>query len=330
MSYTKEEQLARIEKCRSLLHTKEQDDPKLYHVCVVSTVRVQGTFIKLLNAYCDKDWLKTHVTYFVAEDEYDAYKNSGLYENVRLHTLSLTRQGVGYDRRDAFTILKEEGYKYVMMFDDDITRLAFTYANDVGCKYHHSTDADYKLVSNLTQRVLEAAAYCSLYLFEQEPSLLIGSMRIQHFCCKKDVSSTLALVNRGNSPHHLYIWRMSDYSNDYFPESSRYHGDDIIATAIALQNNKSVFLLQWLMLDYVSEQQNSTLRDKDEWSERNRQIHAKERATLDQYEIKNYLAITKMYGNGDYMYGDVYWQRYALVHPDKKGVAVPVEVLDEL
>ena len=42
-------------------------------------------------------------------------------------------------------------------------------------------------------------------------------------------------------------------------------------------------------------------------------------------EVKNYLKMSKTYPDGAYMYGDIDWKKFYLLHPERKGFDLRIE-----
>ena len=120
--------------------------------------------------------------------------------------------------------------------------------------------------------------------------------------------------------------KLADYDAErYLPEMARWHGEDIISASCVLQNGEDLFSIQQVGYDYVPESKASVVRDTDENSERNRKLHAQEFKDLQTLEVKDYLRMSKTYPDGSYMYGDIDWKKFYLLHPERKGFDLRIE-----
>ena len=297
-------------------------------LCVPSHLRPDFKLGKLLRK-CTPEFLQSHVFVFVREEELAEGKYQKLSPGFNYVAVPPEYNGVGTTREFINCWGVEHGKTMLFDWDDDTKNLTFMYASKDCYGYpstKHSSRDDERRDPLFTQKLLCYTAYISDYLFTQYPWLRIGNVRRQHFCGDVEVHKTLAHINKGATPRQTNIWNLRNYvKGKYLPESSRWHGDDIIIAARVLEEGEGLFSIQQIGYDFVSEQVNSTLRDTDENSERNRAIHAKEWKDLQQFEIKHYLKVCKAYPDGHYMYGDVDWRKFYALHPDRKGFSIKVE-----
>ena len=295
-------------------------------LCVPSYTRPNFVFGRQLRR-ASKEFLKSHVFIFVHEDELAAYK--AVNPDYNYVVVPEENYGVGYTREYIHNWGVAHGMSFLFDWDDDITHVRFMYAStdrygDPTTKHNISADEESDPI--FVERLLCYTAYLADYLFKTYPRLRAGNVRRQHFCGKEYVYKTLTHINKGATPRQTNIWKLTDYTPGlYFPEIARWHGDDIISAACVLQNGEDTFSIQQIGYDYVPETKATTLRDIDEDTERNRKIHAKEFEDLQTLEIKNYLKISKTYPDGSYMYGDIDWKKFYLLHPERKGFDLRIE-----
>lgn len=315
---TKEKVLEAMKEAEQMANASE------WAVCIPSYTRPNFRLGKLLRK-CTPEFLATHVFIFVHADELEAYKKFN--PNLNYVIVPPEYYGVGYTRDYVYTWGKGNLKRITFCWDDDIKNLTFMYASTDCYGYHstkHSSKTDEQADPLFTQHILCYTAYIAQFLFTAYPNLMLGNIRRQRFCGDVTVHQTLANINKGATPRQTNIMNTAVYQEGYFPESSRWHGDDIIIAAKILQDGKDLFSIQQVGYDFVSEQEDTTLRDTDENTERNKQIHAKEYQDLMQFEIRKYLKTAKAYPNGDYMYGDVDWRRFYALHPERKGFSLKV------
>ena len=295
-------------------------DQTNWALCVPSYTRPDFVFGKQLRR-CSKEFLKSHVFIFVHADELESYKARNPDYNYII--VPEENYGVGYTREFINCWGIANGKDFVFDWDDDIEHLRFMYAStdrygDPSTKHNNSADEESDPI--FVERLLCYTAYISAYLFNKYPNLRVGNVRRQHFCGHEYVHRTLAHINKGATPRQTSIWKLKDYTPGlYFPEITRWHGDDIISAACTLQNGEDVFSIQQVGYDYVPETKSTTLRDIDENTERNHKIHEKEYNDLMTLDIKHYLRISKTYSDGSYMYGDIDWKKFYLRYPERKG-----------
>lgn len=315
---TKENVLKAIEEAHTAMK-----DKKGWCLCIPSYTRPLFAFSSLLKR-CSQEFLDNKVRIFVHQDELEKYKKAN--PNLSYVVVPEEYYGVGYTREFINLWAIENNYSILFDWDDDIKNLTFMYAS-TDCygnpSTKHSSKGDEQSDSLFTEKLLCYTAYISDYLFVKYPYLRLGNVRRQRFCGDVSVHQTLANVNKGATPRQTNIWNLRDYvKGKYFIESTRWHGDDIISSARVLEENEGLFSIQQVGYDFVSEQVNSTLRDSDENTPFNRNIHKKEYEDLQKLEIRNYLKTSKAYSDGAYMYGDIDWRRYYALHPERKGFSV--------
>jgi hypothetical protein len=120
-------------------------------------------------------------------------------------------------------------------------------------------------------------------------------------------------INGGQTPRRTKILNVQRLvENDLWcPREFRVHGEDIGNLAMYLQYGWDIFTIGSLLYDFVPETDvklPSTLRSRDE--AKNKKLHAIEWASLQEYEIRDYLRVNKAYPDGSYMYGDVDWPKF--------------------
>lgn len=301
-------------------------DRKDWCVCVPSYTRPNFVFGRQLRR-CSKEFLKSHVNIFVHEDELELYKTVNPDFNYVI--VPESHYGLGATRNFLRMWCKNNGCKFVLDWDDDIEHIRFMYAStdrygDPSTKHNSSADEESDPI--FTERMLCYAAYLADYLFNTYPKLRAGNVRRQHFCGHDYVHKTLAHINKGATPRQTNIWKLEGYEEGkYLPEIARWHGEDIISASCVLQNGEDLFSIQQIGYDYVPESKASVVRDTDENSERNRKLHAQEFADLQTLEVKDYLRMSKTYPDGSYMYGDIDWKKFYILHPDRKGFDLRIE-----
>lgn len=322
----KEEMLEFMQKAR-----QKQRNNLDWIVCVPSITRPNFALGKLLREKCSKEFLRSHVVIFVRKEEFEAYSRCNPDFNYEIVPEDF--YGVGYTRDYVNNWAYTHGKSVVFNWDDDTKNLTFMYEaldrEGYACT-HHSNKADYEKSPVFVEEILCSIAELTFHLFKVFPTLRLGNIRRQRFCGDYSVQETLAHVNKGALPRQTEIWKVSDYEiGRYMKPSGRYHGEDITMVANVLQNKEDLFSIQQFGYDFVSEQISSTVRDPDENSERNRKLHAHTFESLKQWEIKNYLKISKTYPDGAFMYGDIDWRRFYVLHPDRKGGAYLMENYNE-
>lgn len=295
-------------------------------LCVPSYTRPDFVFGRQLRR-ASKEFLKSHVFIFVHEDELSAYK--ALNPDYNYVVVPETHYGLGATRNFLRLWCKDKGCKFVLDWDDDIEHVRFMYASldrygDPSTKHNSSADEESDPI--FVERLLCYTAYLADYLFNTYPRLRAGNVRRQHFCGHEYVHKTLAHINKGATPRQTNIWKLADYDAErYLPEMARWHGEDIISASCVLQNGEDLFSIQQVGYDYVPESKASVVRDTDENSERNRKLHAQEFKDLQTLEVKDYLKMSKTYPDGSYMYGDIDWKKFYLLHPERKGFDLRIE-----
>ena len=295
-------------------------------LCVPSYTRPNFVFGRQLRR-ASKEFLKSHVFIFVHEDELAAYK--AMNPDYNYVVVPETHYGLGATRNFLRLWCKDKGCKFVLDWDDDIEHVRFMYAStdrygDPSTKHNSSADEESDPI--FVERLLCYTAYLADYLFDTYPRLRAGNVRRQHFCGHEYVNKTLAHINKGATPRQTNIWKLADYDAErYLPEMARWHGEDIISASCVLQNGEDLFSIQQVGYDYVPESKSSVVRDTDENSERNRKLHAQEFKDLQTLEVKDYLRMSKTYPDGSYMYGDIDWKKFYLLHPERKGFDLRIE-----
>ncbi len=295
-------------------------------LCVPSYTRPDFVFGRQLRR-ASKEFIKSHVFIFIHEDELAAYK--AINPDYNYVVVPETHYGLGATRNFLRLWCKERGCKFVLDWDDDIEHVRFMYAStdrygDPSTKHNSSADEESDPI--FVERLLCYTAYLADYLFDTYPRLRAGNVRRQHFCGHEYVNKTLAHINKGATPRQTNIWKLADYDAErYLPEMARWHGEDIISASCVLQNGEDLFSIQQVGYDYVPESKSSVVRDTDENSERNRKLHAQEFKDLQTLEVKDYLRMSKTYPDGSYMYGDIDWKKFYLLHPDRKGFDLRIE-----
>lgn len=289
-------------------------------LCVPSYTRPDFVFGRQLRR-ASKEFIKSHVFIFVHEEELAAYK--AINPDYNYVVVPETHYGLGATRNFLRLWCKDKGCKFVLDWDDDIEHVRFMYAStdrygDPSTKHNSSADEESDPI--FVERLLCYTAYLADYLFDTYPRLRAGNVRRQHFCGHEYVNKTLAHINKGATPRQTNIWKLADYDAErYLPEMARWHGEDIISASCVLQNGEDLFSIQQVGYDYVPESKASVVRDIDENSERNRRLHAQEFKDLQTLEVKDYLRMSKTYPDGSYMYGDIDWKKFYILHPDRKG-----------
>lgn len=295
-------------------------------LCVPSYTRPDFVFGRQLRK-ASKEFLKSHVFIFVHEDELSSYK--AINPDYNYVIVPETHYGLGATRNFLRLWCKDKGEKFVLDWDDDIEHVRFMYASTdrYGApSTKHNSSADEESDPIFVERLLCYTAYLADYLFNTYPRLRAGNVRRQHFCCHEYVNKTLAHINKGATPRQTNIWKLVDYDAErYLPEMARWHGEDIISASCVLQNGEDLFSIQQVGYDYVPESKSSVVRDTDENSERNRKLHAQEFRDLQTLEVKDYLKMSKTYPDGAYMYGDIDWKKFYLLHPERKGFDLRIE-----
>ncbi len=295
-------------------------------LCVPSYTRPDFVFGRQLRR-ASKEFLKSHVFIFVHEDELSAYKS--VNPDYNYVVVPEAHYGLGATRNFLRLWCKDKGCRFVLDWDDDIEHVRFMYAStdrygDPSTKHNSSADEESDPI--FVERLLCYTAYLADYLFNTYPRLRAGNVRRQHFCGHEYVHKTLAHINKGATPRQTNIWKLADYEAErYLPEMARWHGEDIISASCVLQNGEDLFSIQQVGYDYVPESKASVVRDTDENTERNRKLHAQEFKDLQTLEVKDYLKMSKTYPDGSYMYGDIDWKKFYLLHPERKGFDLRID-----
>ena len=295
-------------------------------LCVPSYTRPDFVFGRQLRR-ASKEFLKSHVFIFFFFFELAAY--TAINPDYNYVVVPETHYGLGATRNFLRLWCKDKGCKFALDWDDDIEHVRFMYAStdrygDPSTKHNSSADEESDPI--FVERLLCYTAYLADYLFNNYPRLRAGNVRRQHFCGHEYVNKTLAHINKGATPRQTNIWKLADYDADrYLPEMARWHGEDIISASCVLQNGEDLFSIQQVGYDYVPESKASVVRDTDENSERNRKLHAQEFKDLQTLEVKDYLRMSKTYPDGSYMYGDIDWKKFYILHPDRKGFDLRIE-----
>lgn len=298
-------------------------DDSSWALCIPSYTRPYFKLAKWLRK-CSREFLDLHIRIFVHSEELEQYK--AINPTFKYVIVPEQYYGVGYTREFINKWGVANKISILLDWDDDIKNLTFMYAS-TDCygipSTKHSSRTDEVSDPLFTEKILCYTVYLAEYLFSAYPKLRLGNVRRQRFCGDVTVHQTIANINKGATPRQTNIWNLKDYEEGkYFIPSTRYHGDDIISSARVLECGEDLFSLQAIGYDFVSEQEDTTLRDTDENTERNRAIHKTEYENLMQLEVRKYLKTSKSYPDGSYMYGDIDWKKFAQVHPERKGFAL--------
>ena len=211
---------------------------------------------------------------------------------------------------DAHTYLMrwalKEGYDMALDWDDDIRSIGLKL--EEGHKHQN-----FKRTGNEDPwfdgpGMFDEISHLSRQIFKAHPYTVAGSIQNQRWA-----RSFTAQVQMGKTPRRTKIMHLERIEENvlWVPDEIRYHGDDIGSAALYLEAGWEEFTIGNLVYDFTQEtdaKMPSTLRDRDE--DLNRDIHREELENLMQYEIANYLRVTKRYEDGEYMYGDINWQQY--------------------
>lgn len=213
---------------------------------------------------------------------------------------------VGSARNFVLNWAYNEGYAHVFDWDDDIFRIGRKLPDGTRHESWKASGNDDPWFDG--PGYWEEASRLAQEVFELYPGTVAGSIQNQRWA-----SSLTVQVQCGKTPRRTKILNVERIQENglLVPKAFREHGDDIGATAMYLQYDWQVFTICNLVYDFVPETDAnlpSTLRDRDE--DRNRAIHAEEYINLQQYDIADYLRVTKQYDDGAYMYGDVDWRKF--------------------
>lgn len=242
---------------------------------------------------------------FVRKSQYRDYREFVHQANL-VAVPDAKLDGVGRTRNYLLEWARREGYDQIFDWDDDIFRF--------GRKLEDGTRHEsFKSRGNTDPwfdgpGYWEEASHLARQVFELYPNAVAGSVQNQRWA-----SSLTVQVQCGKTPRRskiMHVDRLLD-NGLKVPKAFTYHGDDIGATALYLEYGWQVFTICNLVYDFTPETDvnlPSTLRDRDE--DKNRAVHEEEFANLMQYEITEYLRVTKQYDDGTYMYGDVDWRKF--------------------
>lgn len=214
--------------------------------------------------------------------------------------------GVGNTHNYMMRWALRKGYDQIFDWDDDIFRVGRKLAEGTRHESFKSRGNDDPWFDG--PGFWEEASRLARQVFTLYPLAVAGSIQNQRW------ASTLTLqVQQGKTPRRakiINVRRIAE-NNLWTPDEFSHHGDDIGAAALYLENGWQVFTICSLTYDFTPEHDAklpSTLRDRDE--ELNRAIHEEEFDNLQEYELRNYLRVTKSYEDGTYMYGDVDWRKF--------------------
>lgn len=242
----------------------------------------------------------------VRKSQKQDYLDAGLPRSHALAAADSTINSVGKAHTKLMKWAIRQGFHYAFDWDDDIMRFGRKLPDGTRHESYKSTGntdpwfdgpAYWKSASKLATRA-----------FKRHPLTVAGSIQNQRWA-----SSLTLQVQCGKTPRRSKIMNLDRISEHglWCPKEFWKHGDDIGCAALYLQRGFQVFTIGNLVYDFAPETSiacPSTLRDRDE--SKNREIHTEELHNLNQYDITNYLRVTKRYEDGTYMYGDINWQRY--------------------
>lgn len=234
------------------------------------------------------------------------YRDAGTPRDHMLVVPDHKIPSVGYTRNYVLNWAHREGFKHVFDWDDDISRIGRKLPDGTRHQSWKSSGNDDPWFDG--PGYWEEASRLARQVFRLYPGTVAGSIQNQRWA-----SALTVQVQCGKTPRRTKIMNVERLVGNglLVPKAFAEHGDDIGATAMYLQYDWQVFTICNLVYDFISETDvnlPSTLRDRDE--DKNRAIHEEEYANLQDYDIADYLRVTKKYDDGAYMYGDVDWRKF--------------------
>lgn len=274
------------------------------------------TINKILDDFDDEALKKCYLV--VREEQSNCYreKNKELISRG-LNLLPIPKgavTGVGSTRNFVMDYAYNLGVDVAFNFDDDLTAFNVLWED-----YHARTGekmsksmlaADIREFDRYHQKVIQFTAKLAREIFSKYPKAAVGNVRKQRFSNHAENAETKFRVNKGNTPRqtNIYNVKLLGDNNLRTPIQFNKHGDDIGFAAYLTEKGYSLFNIPCVAYSYVPETESSTLRDANE--EKNRAIHQEEYNNLMNMEVRDYLRISKRYDDGDYMYGDINFQKY--------------------
>lgn len=302
-----------------LMNTTVKDMP---YILVPSYRRPDFVFAeKILSQFTDEGLQK--VIIFVRDEQYKEYKQQNpklQYERIPTGAVD----GVGSTRNYLLNFAIENKMPVVMDMDDDVRHLQFIYnknhdtTGEIVSK--HSVMRHWEKYPHLPQLVLQLTGKISREVFAEHPNVMLGNVRKQRFSNHRACGEIKYMINKGPTPRQTKILNVKGCkkNNLWVPEEFNLHGDDIGFAAEVLQRGFDCFNIPCLCYDYVNEKENSVVRDPHN-EEANRWLHKLEYDALMNMEIgkQGYLRETFKFADGQYMFGDINWQKYHKYHKTK-------------
>lgn len=232
-----------------------------------------------------------------------------------------TVTGLGTTRQFILDYAIKNRLPYIMDMDDDVLRLEALFTGRSGkgelCS-KHTIKEDRKKDPLLPQKVLQLTGRISREVFKEHPDVLLGNIRQQRFSQQYNYAMTKYWINKCTTPRQTKILNIKGIKRAgiKMPDVFDLHGEDMGFAAEVLQNGYNCFNIPCLCYDVVNCYVDSVVRDPHDL-EKNRWLHKLEYDGLMEMEVKNYLKERVHYPDGQYMFGDVDWQKYHKYHGTK-------------
>lgn len=243
---------------------------------------------------------------FVRKSQARDYRDSGVPRSHLVLMPDAKVPTLGDTRNWMLRWATREGFDQVFDWDDDVFRIGRKLPEGARHESWKSTgNADPWFDG---PGYWEEASRVAREVFALYPHTVVGGIQNQRWA-----KTWFLKVQGGQTPRRTKILNVERLvENDLWcPKEFRQHGEDVGNLAMYLQYGWEVFTIGALLYDFVPETDvklPSTLRSRDE--ERNKALHAAEWASLQQYDIRDYLRVNKSYEDGSYMYGDVDWPKF--------------------
>lgn len=277
-----------------------------------------------------EDWFTSRVHVLVLDEELDAYKANypGLtFHPVRRNQLSPAGRAKQLVVDTAYHVFSHDR---IILLDDDLSEFNIlaqsftTRGKNAGAEASRGFTRQeredfpnfYEGFFTLFSKVCEDAC-------DYDPAVVQGGATKRHMSFDYKNHRTKFTLNGGVSPRQFMFFdleRLNDIGAGIDQRYFQRHGDDIGMVASILQNGGKCFAAPSFIYDTYNEDVNihkSKIRNAETKSE----LHAEERAGLENFDIRYYLREKMSILDGTYEWGDVDWRKYAK-HTGNKAVKV--------